>query len=96
MAMKPQKPTLEDVHQKVRASLSAQVFRPAESKEKDAYAIDAIKAYGIDDFFCVYDRYLCGIAQPVNMGGPYPDWQQFYIHAAKLYHGSKQHWRRRT
>lgn len=98
MAVKAQKPSLEDVHQKVRASLSAQVFGGSGriDKERAAYAVDAIKLYGIDDFFCEYGKWLVHVSQPTNMPSAAPNWEAFYIHAAELYHGSKQHWRRRT
>jgi hypothetical protein len=84
MAVKPQKPALEDVHMKVRASMSIR-----EDKERAANAVDAIKAYGIDDFFCIYAKYL-------NQDYTWEEIARHYICAAELYHGSKQHWRRRT
>jgi hypothetical protein len=77
------KPTLAEVHEKI-----FQAFNNREDKQRASYAVDAIKFYGIDEFFCHYARFLTH--NHVGDIGP------VYIHAAELYHGSKQHWRRRT
>jgi hypothetical protein len=87
MAVKPQKPSLEDVHAKIALSKA----NPGD-KERAAYAVDAIKLFGIDDFFCVYDDFLSKVVHAGTLYNNGP----LYIYASKLYYGSKQHWRRRT
>jgi hypothetical protein len=73
-ARKEQRPTMEAVH--------TRILDATHDASKNADAIDAIKAYGIDDFFCEYDKHV--------------QFKDHYIFAAKLYHGSKQHWRRKA
>lgn len=84
--------TMEAVHAKVCAA-----FRD-EAKKPDA--LDSIKEYGIDDFFMDYDRYMVSLdtshyISPDNAIINALNNARLYIFAAKLYHGSKQHWRRK-
>jgi hypothetical protein len=73
------KPTMAQVHEKI--------LDATHDPKKIPDALDAIKAFGIDAFFCAYSEYLDDI---------HPNLIRHFVFAAKLYHGSKQHWRRIT
>jgi hypothetical protein len=75
--LKAIKPTVAQVH--------AKILDATHDPKKNSDAVDAIKAFGIDAFFCVYSEYL----DDIN-----PNLIRHFVFATKLYHSSKQHWRR--